>query len=119
MPTSIDIVNQALAQLGNKANVASIDPPDGTAEAGWASRFYNTSVYRALEHHDWSFARKRFALNAITNPSTSGAWLYAYEKPSDCLAARRILTGDTTQFEDDSGPFTMEGTAILTNIANA
>lgn len=115
MATSIDIVNQALAQLGNKANVASIDPPDGTAEAGWASRFYSSSVYRGLEHHDWSFARKRATLNLVDNPSASGAWLYAYQKPADCLAARRILTGDATQFEDDSEPFSVEGTTILTN----
>lgn len=117
MATSIDIVNQALSHLGNKANVASIDPPDGTAEAGWASRFYNTSVYRALEHHDWSFARKRATLGSVTNPSN--VWLYAYTKPSDCLAARRILTDDTGQYEDDSEPFTLEGTTILTNKADA
>lgn len=117
MATSIDIVNQALAHLGNKANVASIDPPDGTAEAGWASRFYRTSVYRALEHHDWSFARKRAELNAVTNPSS--VWSYAYTKPSDCLAARRILTEDGTQFEDDSAAFTIEGTTILTNKEDA
>lgn len=117
MATSIDIVNQALSHLGNKANVASIDPPDGTAEAGWASRFYNTSVYRALEHHDWSFARKRFELNEVDNPSS--VWAYAYQKPSDCLAARRILTDDATHLEDDSEPFTIEGTTILTNKEDA
>lgn len=115
MATSIDIVNQALAHLGNKANVASIEPPDGSAEAGWAARFYNTSVYRALEHHDWSFARKRATLNAVANPSATGAWTYAYQKPSDCLAARRIPTGDASQYEDDSAPFTIEGATILTN----
>jgi hypothetical protein len=41
------------------------------------------------------------------------------QKPSDCLAARRILTGDATQFEDDSEPFSVEGTTILTNQADA
>lgn len=117
MATSVDIVNQALSHLGNKANVASIDPPDGSTEASWAARFYKVSVYRALEHHDWSFARKRRELAQVTN--TSGVWAYAYEKPADCLAARRILTDAVTQFEDDSEPFEVEGTTIYTNKADA
>lgn len=117
MATSIDIVNQALAHLGNKAGVTSIDPPDGSTEAGWAARFYLTSTYRALAHQDWAFARKRATLNTVTNPSA--VWKYAYSKPSDCLAPRRILTGDASKYEDDTEPFRIEGTTILANKASA
>lgn len=117
MATSIDIVNQALSHLGNKANVASISPPDGSTEANWASRFYTAAIYRALERHDWGFARTRGALASIAN--VSEVWAFAYSKPTDCLKPRRILTGDQTQYEDDSEPFTVEGTTIFTNKEDA
>lgn len=117
MATSIDIVNMALTHLGNKAAVVAIDPPDGSAEANWAARFYPQSVYSALGLGDWSFARKREALAAIA--AVGNVWRYAYEKPADCLRARRILTDRGTQFEDDSELFEIEGTTILTNKANA
>lgn len=117
MATSIDIVNQALAHLGNKANVASIDPPDGSVEANLAARFYSTALYRALEREDWSFARARVELATLDNPSS--VWLYAYAMPSNCLKARRILTDDATQYEDDTEPFKIEGDKLLTNKADA
>jgi hypothetical protein len=117
MATSIDIVNMALTHLGNKAAVVAIDPPDGSAEANWAARFYPQSVYSVLELGDWSFARKRAAL--ASTATVGNVWRYAYEKPADCLHARRILTDRGTQFEDDSELFEIEGTTILTNKADA
>lgn len=117
MATSIDIVNMALSHLGNKANVVSIDPPDGSAEANWAARFYPQAVYATLELGDWSFARTRAALASVT--ALGNVWAYAYEKPADCMRARRIMTDSGTMLEDDSELFELEGTTILTNKADA
>lgn len=118
MATDVDITNIALSHLGAKANVASIDPPDGSAEANWASRFFQQSVYRMLEREDWSFARTRVALAQVELPASS-VWQFAYQKPSDCLKPRRIPTGDATLYEQDSEPYIVEGTKILTNKADA
>lgn len=115
MATQIDIVNQALSHLGAKANVASIDPPDGSVEAGLASRFYLRAQNLALSRHDWSFARKRRALTQTENPSS--AWGYAYAMPSDCVEPRRILTGGA--YEDDSAAFSVERDLILSNQSDA
>lgn len=118
MATIVDTVNRALAHLGNKANVASIDPPDGSVEANWAARFYPIAVYRTLEMADWSFARKRAPLASVDLPLGT-TWLYAYQIPSDCLKPRRLITGNFGQFEDDSEPFSREGETLLTNKAEA
>lgn len=118
MATDIDLVNIALSHLGNKANVGAIDPPDGSVEANWASRFWLQAVYSALEMEDWSFARKRAQLAPVALPLGT-TWAYAYGMPSDCIKARRVLTGDMGQFEDDSEPFSVESGMLLTNRASA
>lgn len=118
MATDIDLVNQALSHIGNRANVSSIDPPDGTVEANWAARFYRTAVYRALAREDWSFARTRAALGAEDLPAGT-VWRYAYGVPSDCVQPRRVLTGDQTQYEDDTAAYEREGSMLLTNQADA
>jgi hypothetical protein len=116
--TSIDICNQALSHIGAAAKITAIDPPDGSAEANHAARFYLSAVYRALARIDWSFARTRAALGAVALPDTA-AWAYAYAKPSDCVTVRRITTGSASQFEDDSADFELEGETLLTNQADA
>jgi hypothetical protein len=118
MATAVDICNLALSHLGNKANVASIDPPDGSTEANWCARFYQQTLGRALEMEDWTFARKRATLALLdTNPSE--VWAYAYAKPSDCLKPRRIITDLSVYREDDSAEYQLEGSTIYSNQADA
>ncbi len=40
MPSVVDLCNLALAYLGDDATVASIDPPEGSAQAEHCQRFY-------------------------------------------------------------------------------
>lgn len=118
MASIVDICNLALAHLGNKAQVVSIAPVDGSVEADYCARFYPLARDEILELGDWTFARTRAALTTLaTNPSST--WQYAYALPSDCMVPRRILTGDATLYEDDSRNFDIEGTALLCNYADA
>lgn len=118
MASIIDICNIALSELGNKAQVVSISPPDGTVEADLCARFYPVARDEMLEFGDWTFARKRATLAQLaTNPST--LWAYAYAKPSDCLVTRRILSGVNEFKENDSADFDVEGDIILTDRADA
>lgn len=118
MASIVDICNLALAHLGNKAQVVSISPVDGSVEADYCARFYSIARDEILELGDWTFARTRSALTALaTNPSST--WTYAYALPSDCMVPRRIVTGDATMHEDDSVDFDVEGTTLLTNQADA
>ena len=59
MSSEIDICNLALARLGDDATVASIDPPEGSAQAEQCARFYSIARDTMLEMHDWRFATKR------------------------------------------------------------
>jgi len=85
----VDICNIALSHIGAEGQVASIDPPDGSVEAGLCARFYPIARKEMLEDQAWSFARRRVVLTAVDNPS--GVWAYAYAAPSGIINALRVL----------------------------
>lgn len=89
MASDVDICNMALSHFGNDATVASINPPDGSVEAGKCKVFFPIARREILEHMDWSFARRRKLLTPIV--ADSDVWQYAYARPSECLKERRIL----------------------------
>ncbi len=118
MASIVDICNLALAHLGNKASVVAISPVDGSVEADYCARFYPIARDEIIELGDWAFARTRAVLAPLaTNPSA--VWQYAYALPSDCIVPRRLVTGETYQYEDDSVNFEVEGTTLLTSLENA
>lgn len=80
----------ALSHLGADAVIASINPPDGSVEAGHAARFYPQARTEMIEAFAWPFAKKRVTLPTVTNPSS--VWAYAYALPGDCLNPVRVLT---------------------------
>lgn len=92
MASEIEICNLALAHLGDDATVASIDPPEGSAQAEHCQRFYPIARDTLLEMHDWNFASTRSVLAQVTSPSST--WRYAYVRPSNCLTLRAILSPD-------------------------
>lgn len=112
MASETQICNTALSHLGNRGRVASISPVDGSAEADYCAAFFGLARNELLEMFDWTFARKRQTLALVTNPSS--VWAYAYALPSDCLRARRIITGAGVT-EEDSEPYNVEGGVLLTN----
>ena len=83
MATEIDICNLALAHLGDDATIASIKPPEGSAQAEHAARFYPIARNSLLEAHTWNFAAKRASLATTTN--TIEQWEYAYVAPADMM----------------------------------
>lgn len=129
MASIAQICNMALSHIGSDASVSSISPPDGSAEAGYCSTFYDQARTEMLEPGTWSFALKRATLAQTTN--ASDLWLYAYTLPSDCLRPMRILrpganvtvfTQDEYQYQtddNDSATFEREGTVLYTNEPDA
>ena len=55
MASEIDIVNLALSRLGDDATVASLYPPEGSAQAEHGARFYPVLylLTRMGEARDW------------------------------------------------------------------
>ena len=142
MATEIDICNLALAHLGDDATIASIKPPEGSAQAEHAARYYPIARNSLLESHTWNFAAKRASLATTTN--TLEQWEYAYVAPADMMTpvaiisptaqndyATRMSSGDTpggitsnyspTILAGHYTPqqFAVEGIYIYTNQENA
>lgn len=89
MASVVDICNLALAHLGDAATVASIDPPEGSAQAEHCQRFYPIARDSLLELHSWNFAATRASLALLTN--TMPEWTYIYAAPNDMLQAIAVL----------------------------
>lgn len=105
MAAEVDICNDALAVLGDAANVSSISPPDTSAQAGHCARFYPMARDQLLEMHPWGFATKRTSL-ALLN-ETCNQWQYVYALPGDCLRPLEVM--DPTAPDDFSTPIPLYG----------
>ena len=109
MASEVDICNLALANLGDIANVSSIDPPEGSAQAQHCARFYPIARDALLEMHPWGFSTKRIALPLLSN--TLEQWKYVYQAPSDVLNIMAILAPDAADdySQDLPVPYTQVG----------
>ena len=90
MATEVDICNLALANLGDDATIATLSPPEGSAQAEKAARFYPIARNSLLAMHTWGFASKRGSLALTTN--TLDQWDYAYAAPADMMSAVAIIS---------------------------
>ena len=97
MASEVDICNLALARLGDNATVASIDPPEGSAQAEHCARFYAIARDSLLEMHAWKFATRRVQLAKLTVPSWD--WSFAYAEPTGALKLLGVLSA--TASNDD------------------
>lgn len=84
MASDVDVCNLALAHLGDRANVSSINPPDASMQAGHCARFYPIARNMVLESHEWGFATKRGTLALLTVTPPPG-FCFVYQLPTDCL----------------------------------
>jgi hypothetical protein len=89
MATEVDICNLALGHLGDSATIASLKPPEGSAQAEHAARFYPISRDTLLEGHSWNFATRRSTPPMVTNPISQ--WQYAYALPNDCMDVVAVI----------------------------
>ena len=89
MASEVDICNLALSHLGDSATVASIDPPEGSAQAEHCARFYPQARDVLLGMHSWGFATRRAKLAELVNDWAQ--WQYAYAKPADCVTVLAVL----------------------------
>jgi hypothetical protein len=94
MASEVDICNLALGHLGDNATVASLNPPEGSAQAEHCARFYPMARDSLLELHTWGFATKRATLAQLGTGWPE--WDYAYAQPSDALNILAVLPPDST-----------------------
>lgn len=118
MTTEVDICNLALANLGDIANITSINPPEGAAQAAHCARFYPIARDNLLASHAWGFATFRSALAEldVTHPN----WTYVYSPPSQALSVVSVVSATST----DPQPYGRENIssgvpAVLTDVGSA
>lgn len=121
MASVVDICNLALSRLGDSSTIASIDPPEGSAQAEHCARFYPIALNSMLELHDWKFATRRVTMALLDVESWN--WSFAYSKPAGAIKLLSVLPASA--LPDDAGvDFETENTAsgeelILTNLEDA
>lgn len=93
MASAVDISNIALSHLGARAQVSSINPPDGSVEAGYCARFYPIARREVIEVANFSFVKARALLAEVVN--SSDVWQFSYAMPSNCIKALRVLNAGT------------------------
>ncbi len=122
MASEIEICNLALGHLGDTATVASIDPPEGSAQAEHCARFYPIARDMLLQAHGWNFATRRIQLAQMAE--VPYGWAYAYARPEGALDVFDIQFQNTMDFAQPSYPFVCESDAdgnevIYTDVENA
>lgn len=106
MSSEVGICNLALARLGDNATVASIDPPEGSAQAEHCARFYPVARDSLLEMHAWKFATRRVLLAQLTTDTWN--WSFAYAEPTGVLKLLAVLPAsassdaDTQEYEAET-----------------
>lgn len=97
MASEVQICNLALAHLGDSATVASINPPEGSAQAEHCARFYPIARDTLLEEPvgNWSFATRRVALSPLADLANS-KWQYAYAVPNNTLRIKSLSHPDAS-----------------------
>ena len=93
MASEVDISNLALGYLGDDATVASLSPPEGSAQAEHCARFYPIARDSLLERHCWGFATRRSSLALLAEASPS-EWKYTYAVPDGLVNAIAVVAPD-------------------------
>jgi hypothetical protein len=87
MSSVVTICNLALGNLG-KDSISSIN--EASAEARACKQFYDIVVDTAIQSYPWRWAGKTLSLAEVSN-SKPNRWLYAYQRPDDCIKLLRIV----------------------------
>lgn len=93
MANAVDICNLALANLGDVADITSLDPPEGSAQAERCAQFYPLAVSTLLEAHEWGFATVRETLVPYSINDRAN-WPYCYSLPAKCVRVIDLTEGD-------------------------
>lgn len=126
MASVVDICNLALAHIGDRANITSIDPPEGSAQSEHCARFFPMARDTLLNMHPWTFATKRVTLAdvsiAVPPPDK---WQYSYAIPGAMVKMigvydpNSMYDEDKSEYEYEMGPGVGNTQVIYANVEDA
>jgi hypothetical protein len=105
--SNVGIVNLSLARIGEGA-ISSIDGTDSTSIL--AKQVYDYVLDEVLEEHDWTFAKKSYALAQDATAPVDPAYNFRYALPSDYIKDRGI--------NHERMDYVIRGGYLLTNYDN-
>lgn len=91
--TEVDICNLALGYLGDRGTVASINPPEGSIQAGHCQRFYPLARDTLVQERNWSFATRRATPAGLE--VNVGEWMYEYALPANTLDIIAVIPSES------------------------
>lgn len=99
MATEVDICNLADGYLGGLANISSINPPEGSVQAGRCARFYPIARDQLIQSRNWACATRRASPAGVETNITQ--WAYAYALPNNTLDVIAVMPpGYATSLDD-------------------
>ena len=121
MASETEILNLALSHVGVSKEVANIDT-ENSASASAGRRFFKPARDETFRDFNWPFATEFGTLGLVeTAPNTD--WGYSYRYPSDCMRARKLLTGVRNSTREGRASYKIasdaSGKLIFTDEANA
>lgn len=87
--TEVEIANLALAHIGQRGTITSLDPPDASEHAERAAQFIDHARDSVLERHPWGFATRRVVGSELV--ATIVGWDHVYAQPAECLEVLAVL----------------------------
>ena len=87
MATQLEVAREALAQIGTRSKIASLD--DGSAEATYINLLYGPIRDFLLVDGDYDFSLTHVGLVAVT--PVVFPWKFAYEYPEEALRIRQLV----------------------------
>jgi hypothetical protein len=109
------IFNLALGHLNQSVEVSDADA-ENSAAARVCRRYFNTARDELLREFKWPFATEFAEIPKVADDPTS-EWAYSYQLPSDCLFARKILSGTRNDTESSEVKYRRVGRLIYTDHA--
>jgi len=95
MADQLEVAREALAQIGTRSKIASLD--DGSAEATYINLLYMPIRDFLLTDGDYDFSMITVALTNVV--SVPGPWTYMYEWPDQALRIRQLIPKDYNQLD--------------------
>jgi hypothetical protein len=103
MASNTEIANLALSHIGVSKEIQNLET-DKSNEAQSARRYYDTALDVVLRDFPWPFATRFLVLGKVEDDPTA-EWGVSYRYPSDCVIARRILSGIRNENRQSLVPF--------------
>lgn len=109
MTSRADIANRALSIVGSTNYVQDMyAEKDRSKSAAVCALHFDAALEATMRAFDWPFATRYADLAKVAEQPTS-EWAYSYRVPSDCVKARRILTGRRPHADYTRVPWTLGG----------